>query len=97
MTEPVADLAPGTTAPKPRAGPIPPVWEDPPPGPGAAPSPILAVDGFEGPLDGLLAMARARKIDLARLTIQALVEAFAEAMEAALQRAPNVPAADLAR
>jgi segregation and condensation protein A len=55
------------------------------------------VDGFEGPLDWLLAMARARRIDLARLSILALVEAFAHAMEAALRRAPDAPAPDLAQ
>ncbi len=53
-------------------------WEQPPrrqPGPAA---PVLAVDGFEGPLDWLLDLARTRRIDLARLSIVALVEAFAE-------------------
>ena len=60
-------------------------WEQPPrrqPGPAAAP--VLAVDGFEGPLDWLLDLARTRRIDLARLSIVALVEAFAEALGAAL-------------
>ena len=60
-------------------------WEQPPrrqPGPAAAP--VLAVDGFEGPLDWLLDLARTRRIDLARLSIVALVEAFAEALAAAL-------------
>ena len=60
-------------------------WEQPPrrlPGPAAAP--VLAVDGFEGPLDWLLDLARTRRIDLARLSIMALVEAFAEALTAAL-------------
>ena len=58
---------------------------------------MLAVDGFEGPLDWLLELARTRKIDLARLSILALVEAFAGAMEAALRRAPDAPAPDLAQ
>jgi len=97
VTEAVADAAPEATAANPHPGPAPPVWEDPPRSPGAATSPILAVDGFEGPLDGLLAMARARKIDLARLSILALVEAFAGAMDAALRRTPDTPAPDLAR
>ena len=60
-------------------------WKQPPrhqPGPAAAP--VLAVDGFEGPLDWLLDLARTRRIDLARLSIVALVEAFAEALGAAL-------------
>ena len=60
-------------------------WKQPPrrrPGPNAPP--MLAVDGFEGPLDWLLDLARTRRIDLARLSIVALVEAFAEALMAAL-------------
>ena len=60
-------------------------WEQPPrrrPGPNAPP--VLAVDGFEGPLDWLLDLARTRRIDLARLSIVALVEAFEEALTAAL-------------
>ena len=97
MTESVAEAATGATAPKPDPGPAPSAWEDPPRSPGLATSPILAVDGFEGPLDWLLALARARKIDLARLSILALVEAFAGAMDAALRRTPDTPAPDLAR
>ncbi len=58
---------------------------------------MLAVDGFEGPLDWLLELARARKIDLTRLSILALVEAFAEAMDAALTRAPDTVVPDLAQ
>ena len=42
-------------------------------------------------------MARSRRIDLARLSILALVEAFAAVMAAALTRTPDAPAPDLAR
>ena len=60
-------------------------WEPPPRRqPSPASVPVLAVDGFEGPLDWLLDLARTRRIDLARLSIVALVEAFAEALTAAL-------------
>ncbi len=60
-------------------------WEQPPRRrPGLNAPPVLAVDGFEGPLDWLLDLARTRRIDLARLSIVALVEAFAEALTAAL-------------
>jgi segregation and condensation protein A len=63
-------------------------WEDPPRRPAteqaANMAPILSVDGFEGPLDWLLEMARAQKIDLARLSIAALIGAFAVALENAL-------------
>ncbi len=59
-------------------------WEQPArrqPGPAA---PVLAVVGFEGPLDWLFDLARTRRIDLARLSIVALIEAFEEALTAAL-------------
>ncbi len=60
-------------------------WEQPPRRrPGPATAPVLAVDGFEGPLDWLLELAGTRRIDLARLSILALVEAFADALTAAL-------------
>ncbi len=58
--------------------------------------PVLAVDGFEGPLDWLLDLARTRRIDLARLCIAALVEAFAEALTAALA-APDLRSTLLGR
>jgi segregation and condensation protein A len=45
---------------------------------------VLSVDGFDGPLDWLLEMVRGQKIDLARLSIAALIEAFAAAMTTAL-------------
>ena len=67
-------------------------WEQPPrrqPSPAAAP--VLAVDGFEGPLDWLLDLARTRRIDLARLSIVALVEAFADALTAALATSDTGP------
>ena len=81
----------------PAATPDPESWDVPPRRLPNATSPVLAVDGFEGPLDWLLQMARTRKLDLARLSILALVEAFVEAMVAGLTRAPGAPAPDLAR
>jgi segregation and condensation protein A len=59
-------------------------WEDPPRPGRSETAPVLSVDGFAGPLDWLLEMVRAQKIDLARLSIAALIEAFAAAMTAAL-------------
>ena len=59
-------------------------WEDPPRGARGDTAPLLSVDGFTGPLDWLLEMVRAKRIDLARLSIAALIEAFADAMTAAL-------------
>ncbi|MGI4945937.1 MAG: segregation and condensation protein A [Janthinobacterium lividum] len=91
MTGTAPELAPNA----PIESPEPEAWEDPPRRPAATMSPVLSVVGFEGPLDWLLEMVRARKIDLARLSILALVEAFGEAMDAALT--PGLPAQDLAR
>ncbi len=66
-------------------------WKDPLRGASASAAPVLAVDGFEGPLDWLLEMARAHKADLARLSIAVLIDAFAAAMEAALARRDGGP------
>ena len=60
-------------------------WDQPPrhpPGPAAAP--VLAIDGFEGPLDWLLDLARTRRIDLVRLSIADLIAAFDGALTTAL-------------
>ena len=72
-------------------------WENLPRGRAQATSPVLVVDGFEGPLDRLLELARAKTIDLARLSILALVEAFGDAMERAFGQTPGRTAADLSR
>jgi segregation and condensation protein A len=51
-------------------------------------SPHLALDGFAGPLDHLLTLARAHKIDLSDISVAALVEQLATA----LRQAPaNMP------
>lgn len=47
--------------------------------------PWLALDGFEGPLDLLYDLARAQKVDLAQLSILALVEQYLAFMEHARQ------------
>ena len=44
---------------------------------------LLRLDGFEGPLDLLLDLARAQKVDLARISILALVEQFLAVIEGA--------------
>ena len=72
-------------------------WEDPPRRPSPSAVPILAADGFEGPLDWLLEMTQARKIDLAKLSIAALIESFAMALEAALARRDGAFVARLGR
>jgi segregation and condensation protein A len=43
----------------------------------------LTLDGFEGPLDLLLELARAQKLDLAQISIVALVEQFLAVIEGA--------------
>ena len=40
------------------------------------------LDGFEGPLDLLLELARAQKVDLARISILTLVEQYLAVVEA---------------
>lgn len=49
-----------------------------------ATAPVLAIDGFEGPLDWLVEQARARRIDLQRLSVLALVGTFEAALVQAL-------------
>lgn len=44
---------------------------------------VLRLDGFEGPLDLLLDLARAQKVDLARISILALVEQYLAVIEGA--------------
>lgn len=45
---------------------------------------VLHLDGFDGPLDLLLELARAQKVDLARLSILSLVEQYLAVIEGAL-------------
>ena len=79
MTDPVASAtAARVTAAEVAA------WEDPPRAVRSDGAPVLAVEGFAGPLDWLLELARAKKLDLAKLSIAALIEAFATAMQAGL-------------
>jgi segregation and condensation protein A len=44
---------------------------------------LLSLDGFEGPLDMLLELARAQKVDLARISIVALVDQYLAIVEGA--------------
>jgi segregation and condensation protein A len=46
---------------------------------------LLRLDGFEGPLDLLLELARAQKVDLARLSILSLVEQYLAVIEGVLR------------
>lgn len=49
--------------------------------PAPVPAPLLRLDGFEGPLDLLLELARSQKLDLARISILQLVEQYLAAVE----------------
>ncbi|MFI4948446.1 MAG: segregation and condensation protein A [Alphaproteobacteria bacterium] len=48
----------------------------PRPGPGDEPALVLDLDGYEGPIDLLLALAREQKVDLAKLSILALADQY---------------------
>ena len=50
---------------------------------GAAGGLVLRLDGFEGPLDLLLDLARGQKVDLSRISILALVEQYLAVVEGA--------------
>ena len=43
--------------------------------------PVLHLDGFDGPMDVLLDLAERQRIDLGRMSVQALAEQFVAAME----------------
>ena len=49
----------------------------------AEPAFLVDVDGFEGPLDLLLELARRQKVDLAKISVLALAEQYLELVEAA--------------
>ena len=44
--------------------------------PGAGETLVVDVEGFEGPLDLLLALARTQKVDLARISVLALAQQY---------------------
>lgn len=55
-----------------------------PPQPQPRPGPLtIAIDGWEGPLDLLLALARTQKVDLRQISILALVEQYLAFLSAA--------------
>jgi segregation and condensation protein A len=62
---------------------------------GNAGAPALRLGAWEGPLDLLLELARAQRVDLAQLSIATLAEQFAAAVDSALLRR-QVPLARLA-
>ena len=61
-----------------------PAWDDPPRHAISGGAPVLSASGFEGPLDWLLELARAGRVDLRQLSILQLVDTFAAALQAGL-------------
>src|SRR5437899_8948786 len=49
------------------------------------PALVVDVEGFEGPLDLLLALARSQKVDLAKISVLALAEQYLAFIEKARQ------------
>ena len=56
--------------------------------------PVLHLDGFDGPMDLLLDLAERQRIDLGRMSVQALAEQFVAAMEQLANRVPLEQRAD---
>lgn len=61
----------------------------------AADAVLLSLDGFEGPLDLLLELARGQKVDLARVSVAALADQYVAAVEA-MGAGPRPPPLDRA-
>ena len=59
------------------------MWTDEPRRTESDPALVVDVDGFEGPLDLLLHLARNQKVDLARISVLALVEQYIAFVERA--------------
>jgi segregation and condensation protein A len=68
-------------------------WEDADQAPRADEALIVSLDGFEGPLDLLLALARTQKVDLAKISVLALAEQYlafvSQALKAKLELAAD--------
>ena len=73
--------------PAPEPGPEPAFegWADADDAPRAGEALIVNLDGFEGPLDLLLALARTQKVDLAKISVLALAEQYLEFVNQALK------------
>lgn len=60
-------------------------WDDPADIPNGDEALIVSLEGFEGPLDLLLLMARTQKVDLAKISVLSLVEQYLVFVERALK------------
>lgn len=57
------------------------LWQGDPERSESEPSLLIDVQGFEGPLDLLLHLARSQRVDLARISVLALAEQYLEFVE----------------
>ncbi|HEX5999881.1 MAG TPA: ScpA family protein [Hyphomicrobiaceae bacterium] len=60
-------------------------WESPAHAPSGEQALIVNLEGFEGPLDLLLVMARTQKVDLAKISVLALAEQYLAFVERAIK------------
>jgi segregation and condensation protein A len=60
-------------------------WDNPADRPSDSEALVVTLEGFEGPLDLLLVMARTQKVDLARISVLALAEQYLAFVERALK------------
>jgi segregation and condensation protein A len=60
-------------------------WDNPADMPNADEALIVTLEGFEGPLDLLLVMARTQKVDLTKISVQALAEQYLAFVERAIK------------
>ncbi len=61
------------------------IWDESPDRASGEPALVVDVAGFEGPLDLLLHLARTQKVDLARISVQALADQYLVFIEQARQ------------
>jgi segregation and condensation protein A len=77
---PEADPSASETPPDPVTPPVSPVefeaWEAAEEAVGTEDALVVSLDGFEGPLDVLLALARTQKVDLAKISVLALADQY---------------------
>jgi segregation and condensation protein A len=60
-------------------------WENPADMPNGEEALVVTLEGFEGPLDLLLVMARTQKVDIAKISVLALAEQYLTFVERALK------------
>jgi len=60
-------------------------WDNPADAPGTGEALFVSLEGFEGPLDLLLVMARTQKVDLSKISVLSLVEQYLSFVERAIK------------